>query len=433
MVLYDKEVFAAMTKCLTVIAVLAGAGFAQSATSHVSVAAPGESRTGLDVASGLEKILPDLDVSKLRPVVAGSWEGDVLLAAQQGVIKVLSLNLKDIGSPAIHTLSRPDGDVLVGRWSGGFDRLERAIWLWDTPYETEFIMEVDPFLLQPNELARYCENLFVWNNSIKLESLKLTFLESERGRERVIGLAKYLQTERGIYRLGFSAAAIDGRAYATVYTSKSLFLYPRGADGVPERFPPLNERLRDVPRPVLFSELGKGHTLPSSLLTYPRERDAILSAEIVTRGPVSDAELREIIVGRFGDGTAQAAEVVYIRFIAFLQALESKNQLAAYFPPLQLFLEGDTSLRAWTGPSMGQFFNFMSRNQIDAVPAALGFLDHGKDVQLSLLHLQANIRDASSLKKLEQALVPADFLDAKKRAVETVRDRLTKMNVQTIP
>ena len=327
----------------------------------------------------------------------------------------------------IDTIGSPDGDVFVARWNDLPGRTEKVIWLWDTPSLTTFIIEVDSSALQPKELANYCENLFIWDNFIKLSSLRLVFSSTAAGHERATGSASYLQTERGTLRLGLGAEAADGKGYITVGMSKSLFSYPPEADGVSERFPPLRTRLDSESRPALLSELGKGYGSGATLIMYPRNRDEIVLAELFSRGPVNDIELSEIVLGKFGDGKIEHTQVVLLRFTALVRALEEKRQLKQYLPALTRLLIEDVAPIAgpMSNPIAGHLFGTLEAYKIDATPTAFAFLEHDRFVVLSLLCLQQNLRDSAMLDKLTNLLIDPEFQDAKRRAVETAQRRIS--------
>jgi hypothetical protein len=415
------------TRHLIFTAIFASVSTAQPVISHVSVEPQAKGGLVSQKSDDLASMLTNLTTVNWRPIVIGSWEEQVLMASEHGVGKTLHLGLSDLGPPTISTTSSPDGDVLRGRWDGAPGRPEKVIWLWDTPSLTTFIVEADASLIQPKELAAYCEALFVWNNFIELKSIRLMFSDTEAGPQRVTGAASYLQTSRGIYRLGLRAEAIDGKGYIAVDMSKSLFLYPPDADGVPERFPPLSTRLDGMSRSTLFSELGKGYNSQATLDMYPRNRDTIVMTELLSKGPVSNSELNEIVLGKFGDGKSEHTEIILFRFNALLRALEETKQLAMYLPGLESLLHEAVAPIAgsMSNSITGSFFAAMDKNKVDATSAAFAFLGKGKFVDLSLLYLQQHIHDTATLNKLAQLRVAAEFQDSKDRTVGNVRWRLS--------
>jgi hypothetical protein len=324
--------------------------------------------------------------------------------------------------------------VLASRWDGAPDRPEKAIWLWDTPQDTTFIIETDTSLIEPKQLAKYCEDLFVWDNFIELKSIVLTFSNATSGPVIVRGHADHVHTSRGIYGLGFQALGLDAKGYIAVFMSKSLFSlfsYPAEADGVPERFPPLSTRLAGRSDDALLRELGKGFDPQGSVLFYPRNRDAIVLTELLARGPVSDSEISEIILGGFGDGKFQHLEIIFTRFDALLQALEKTHQVAIYLTKLERVLCDAVAPVAGTSVASriaGRFFAVTERNNVDATPAALEFVANGKCMGISFLYLQQHIQDRATLNKLVELRVAPEFQDLKDQTVKNVQWRLSSQH-----
>src|SRR5260370_664031 len=183
--------------------------------------------------------------------------------------------------------------------------------------------------------------------SIPFEGSQTNLLDSQRGKERLIGLGDHIKTELGSHNMWFDAVTNEGTAYVGIGMSKFALRseYPPEAFMVSERFPPLRVRLKNVPRQALFEEIGKGYVAPR-LLTYPGTRDAIVLAELLSRGPMSDAEVRETIVGGFDKGDVESANVVNSRVGAFLQAVEEDKNLSEYAPALErLFLTRQSIVR----------------------------------------------------------------------------------------
>jgi hypothetical protein len=417
-----------MNNYFLLAAVWAGACFAQPPATHVILAPQIERLPMPQDVSYLSKILPRLKAEGLGPVATDSAESRVLDAAKQAAERSLRLDFADLGTPAVYTFTQANGDVLVARWTAtGLKRPERAVWLWDTPYETAFVMEIDGSGLQPKDLTEYTESLFAWDRFTVLKSIILKYLTSKPGAEQAVGFAKCLETERHIYWLRFNAAAIDGHAYILVLMPKSMFTYPPEVDGVPERFPPLQTRLGGVPRSDLFAELGKGYD-GKQLLSYPRHRDVIILSELLSRAPVTGAEVREIIVGRFDDGKPASAEILLARLNALLMALAKRDQLAAYLPVLeQFFIETELPAGEWMKSTLAsRFLGVMRKHHVDASPASLTFLKQGKFIRESLFDLEQNGRGRATLNELVKVEVPTELRQQKDLAVKGIQGRLAK-------
>src|SRR5260370_42477551 len=139
------------------LATISGACLAQSPTQHVSISSelpPGQPSSVVN----LQRIIARLDGGKLGSVTPGSWEDQVLTGGKKSAGLNLQLNLADPNKAGIYTLPTNEGYVLVAFWNRADPgRKETAIWRWETPSYTTFVMEVSPAILEPAEFVRYCE------------------------------------------------------------------------------------------------------------------------------------------------------------------------------------------------------------------------------------------------------------------------------------
>jgi len=397
---------------------------------------PPEVRVSVDSTRGhgvshddrFDEIVSGLDASKLSPVVPGSFEAQVVAGVVNSTGNPVRLHLQDPDRPAIRTFNTSDeGDVLLARWNAADpSRPERATWLWNTPYWDIFIMEVDPVVLRADQLTRYCEGLFVWDGDlIDLRSLTLTYRSSEPGKQDVFGRGEYVQTERAIYSLWLTALAKGDRAYIGVNLSKSITAGdPPGGRGIKERFPPLSERVLGWSRDTLLEEIGKDFSLEDRRRGYPVGRDAIILTELLSRGRVSDAEVRRIVIGGFDLGDVRGTEVIGRRVSAFLEALESRNELPVYAPSLASALLGAPLHPLYAEIVVGRVLAAMNRHGIDFSKEALSFLERGQYTRESLSYLESHVQDADTLRAVERIPVPPELEDNKQFALKTIRERL---------
>jgi hypothetical protein len=384
--------------------------------------------------SKFESIVSKLDPAKLYPSTPGSREAQVAAVVRRSAANTIRLHLQDTDTPRLLTFATSDGDVLLARWGAAESgRPERATWLWDEPWWDIFVIEVDPAVLQSDQLTRYCEGLFVWDTGpIGLRSMSLTYLDSQPGKQVALGTGEYIQTSRGVYVMWLSALASGDHAYIGVTLSKSIILagaygeanIPSGAWEVKERFPPLRDRLSSWSRDALLEELGKGAPGNDYLRRYPRTHDVIILQELLSRGPLSDAEVRQVVVGDFDKGDAYSAEVIDLRVGTFLLVVESRNELAAYAPALRSVLLGTPILAAYEDPVMGRVATAMDKHGIDFSEAALLCLERGRYTRMSLFYLQFHARDEQTLRKLQSIPVRPDLEDTKRFAVKRIAERL---------
>ena len=240
---------------------------------------------------------------------AGTWEAKNLDATIEAARAAFSFQFGE--ASGFYTVESPAGDVLVAEW-GNNDPLRR-VWLWDDPRSITFIFAGEPSLIEPGNLASFCERTIRWqDDSGIVKSLELGVLPSGD----VVGNAVYPTNEIGALAWWLSTASVRGVGYLAIGMTKAFFgsTYPLGTLRVSERFPPLSSRLKIVGRAALFDEIGKGYKAPA-MITYPGSRDEIVLEELTSRGSLSEPEISRIVLGdaRF---TFHVDRTVDIRFLS---------------------------------------------------------------------------------------------------------------------
>ncbi len=402
--------------------ILSCVALGQSA-SHVSIDPGSRNLSATAAEAELDQIIGQLNMAKLRPLIADSWEDQVVQAAKKGATASLRIKIADLSGPTFYTLQSAQGDVLVAHWSGSDSaRPEKAIWLWDTPFETMFLTEVEQSLLKRETFVPHLEGLFRWQDFAKLRSITLIYPPAGSATTVIAGILDHERQERGAWRIRLLAKSQGTVGYVAVGITKAMLSYPVEADGVPERFPPLRARIKTSTWEALLGEVGRGY-VPKQLLTYPTNRDAIVIREIIGRGPLKTGELRSVLVGGFGDGDSFSALVLNCRMTAFLRAARDAKVLADYGSALKdIFLS--LNIHSTGDFVLGQWFNAMHQEGIDISPVALELLSHEKFINLSLFELRMYGRDRATLLKLAETAVPPQFEQKKKQALSDIENRL---------
>jgi hypothetical protein len=391
-----------------------------SASVHVSIR---QLPIGSELPSGWsQQVVAKLDQTKLRPVVPGSWEGQLVDTDGQSGSLIVHRDLRAV--TGYYTFTDPTGDTLVARWdNSNTGSQEKAIWLWDGPSSIAFVLQINPTLLASSgAFVQYCENLIVWDTyPVKLTSLQLYFSAPAGSEQRVIGKGKHAEQELGLFKWWLEGISSQGEAYVVVGASKPFFgnKYAREAL-VPERFPPLKDRLKSLPRNTLFDEMGKGYRA-GRLVTYPSQRDKVLLAELLSRGPVGDPEVYQIVMGTFDPHDNQSGLVVNSRMHSFLSVLEERNELGLYAPALERLCVGakrDSGLSIY---SVGALFGAMAQNRIDFSRAALAFLERDQFAGSSLFYLKRNACDAKTIQALSEIAVRPELEKDKQDALRQMR------------
>jgi hypothetical protein len=380
-----------------------------------------------------ETLLSRLETLTLLPAPRESLEAQVLAGVADAASRTFRLPYPDPGLVSAVTFPSDRGDVLVARWSATDPgRPERAWWVWDEPQRVVFVAEVDPSTLSPEHFRRYCEGLFVWDKApILLRTLRLSYRNEGSNPKEIVGQGEYVQTERGIYSMGFTALATQDHAYIGVSLSRSIViasLDPKldndALGPLPERFPPLRQRIARWSRDTLLNELGKGFGPTDRLLYYPWARDGILLGELVMRGPVSDAEVRRIVLGGFEDSSTRSGEIIAYRLESFLRALKSRNQLAVYAASIAAVLMDAPIHPIMEDSIMGRVSHAMEEQGIDFCQSAVNLLERGRFVRMGLYYLQAHGRSEDTLQKLERLSVRPELEPNRARALKAIAERL---------
>jgi len=400
--------------------VVAGISSAQTRpSSHVSI-------QSLPFGNGLarewlQQAVSKLDQAKLRPLVAGSWESQLVEADRQSANVMLRRDLRI--TAGFYTFTANGVDTLVARWNiANPNDPEKAIWLWDTPAATFFVLQIDPALLMSSEFVQYCENLLIWDKSpVKLTSLQLYYPPPTGAEQRVIGRGAHLEQEIGLFQWWLQGLLSHGEGYVAVGASKPFFEHPREAL-VPERFPPLKDRLKSFPRNTLFDELGKGHD-GLYVTNYPSKRDTILLTELLSRGPLADVEVYQVIIGPFDRRDYQSGLIVNQRLLSFLRVAEERKELSSYTPALErlcIQTKRDGGLQEY---AVGNLFGAMARNRIDFSRVALAFVERDQFTRFSLYYLKSYACGEKTAQALSALAVKPEFANYKQDALRQMRAR----------
>ena len=391
-----------------------------SVTRHISVR---PEALGPLAADPLLEIVKNLDAARLRPVVSGGWESQLLNAAKSSALKTVRRTLGTAGG--YYTLSTNEGDVLVGRWTGpNAGGQDKAIWLWDTAGSTNFIFQTDPAVLGSSTLPGFLENLLIWDEyPVKLTAVQLNYAESSASSgQQVVGAGTHLQQERGIFGWRLVGVSVGGDAYLSISMTKPFFRSEYPADAlVPERFPPLRDRLKALPRTALFGELGKGYVPRRG--NYPAGRDRIVVNELFSRGPVSDIEVSRIVMGDFELNRSEW-EVVNSRMHSFLEVVQQRGELSAYSPGLERLCMTAKPGGAFSDTVLSAVYGTMGRNKVDFSRVALALMNRDEFVKSSLWHLSWYAQTEEVFQSLSRSALEPEYEPMKQAALKQIRARI---------
>jgi len=146
--------------------------------------------------------------------------------------------------------------------------------------------------------------------------------------------------------------------------------------------------------------------------------------ELISRGTLSDLEVRQVALGPFDKGDAPSADFLDLRVASFVRALQDKGELANYAPILARVLVDVPIHRAYEGSVLGHLIGPVERQGIDFSPSAFMFLERGRFVEESLSYLQDNIKDLATFQKLSETTVRPEFEERKQLALNRIRRRM---------
>ncbi len=413
-----------------VAALLPRAATAQAPpTSHVSIS--NQALLSTDSAAQLiDGIIADLDPSRLRLADPTSWEGQIVHSAERAAARSITFALADSNLDGSYTIQRPAGDILIARWkNGGPDHPDTVVWLWDSPSETIFLAELAT--LQREPVAEFVEGLFQWKKFIGISAVKLQFGTASRC-PIALGSTTIEQTQFDIYWVHVFARPAQNRAILGVRISKVAFTsdYPAEAVLVPERFPPLRDRITGSSRLELFAELEKDFQSTSPVY-YPRARTQVLDRELLRRGELSDAEVEKITLREFTNRAARKWVwtedlIPSYRLNAFLSAAADLGQLPRYEHAVTglIDLVPPTTAEVMTSQLAARILDAMRNAGVNSSQPAFALIEKRRFVRTALFHLSRLSPTEELIDRLSSIDVPPELAREQLRTIANMKRRL---------
>lgn len=235
------------------------------------------------------------------------------------------------------TVTIENADVLVAVWPPSLAYPRGAV-LWDHPDFNLVLFEVDDALLgEPGRIREFLENAIKHSDSPLDFQEALFWLASDPGLAGVAGIGSVVYRNRPArpikgheYRIfafrAETSAFIAFRCGKNLVTgtyqkggvSRTTTIYEEGMVWVPERFPPLKERVRQVEKGALVSDLG-----------WSPERDRILLDELFRRG-IEESEFRKLMLIGEPAGTSLTDQQRHDRVYLVLRRLAAAGEAGFY-------------------------------------------------------------------------------------------------------
>lgn len=374
--------------------------------------------------NSVESVIATIAPENLKPLPAGSLEEKLSIAGKRIAERMFRFKLGTVNGG--YTIRMDTGDVLVAGWRVDDNVIgERAVWLWDTPFITTFLIEVSPQLLRPDELPQYVDRTVVWEQSpVMLRSIQLHYIDHSFRGERVVARSKHEEASNGSLQWLLAAVGKQDRSYVVIGIAKAFFYNEYSATSrVRERFPPLAQRLASLANAELIAELGKGYKSPY-LLTYPTFRDQLIFRELLSRARLGGAEIIQLLFGDLDGGAGQ------LRFYALLDEIVRRKELESYVPELEYVCLHGTPERGLRTDGVLNLLGALTREGVDFSDSALRLIENDRYTADALRYIGANGQGRDVLRRLRAARVGEVHEKVKSDAIRAVEGRLKMTPVQ---
>jgi hypothetical protein len=258
-----------------------------------------------------------------------------------------------------------------------------------------------------------------------LKSLKVSYLSAKSADRSASGDGSHLVAAQPIFSWWFAAATVKTKSYVVVAMGKAFFApqYSAGMVLVPERFPPLRDRLPGWTNDALYAELGRGYK-PPLLVSYPQERDEIIVGELLARGRLDDRQLGEVIRGPFKGNDWVSGEVVNIRLISLIDALRHASLFSSYASALKRVLLDAERPPASAEMAYGNLMGAAIGEKIDCSDFAIELIRRDLSPDLGLSYLRMDSQNPRVYAQLEELAVRPALAEQKRAALDGIRRRL---------
>jgi hypothetical protein len=307
-----------------------------------------------------------------------------------------------------------DRDVLLAKWkrSGGASAI-KSVSVWDEPTFNMFLFEVDSTVLNsPDSVRKLWRELFQLDTpplNITAIDFRLVSVKNSIGIVGMGWVSHHRNPRREDlkgYEISLAAYRSDSQAYLCVWIGKKLVpgVFAPSNVFIPERFPPLNERIKSMSTSALIHEF---HDAP--------ERDSVVADELLSR-TLTDEEFNQMFYALPGDEATRAyvifAEIGRLNKTQALQK-EIKNLLVKYVQ------QGESR----SGVIAIMLQSLRGTSQIDLSDEVLDLIKKNITVKDSISYLEFRGDTKEIADKLQGLPVPTELERQKQRAVKEIFKR----------
>jgi hypothetical protein len=352
----------------------------------------------------------------------GSPEDIVLRAGREAILHSFTVQLPDRPERAFAFEDNRNGDTLVAKWNINTD-FAAAAWLWDAPLMTGVIFELDPRVAEPAHLAELLNRLLRWEN-LGIRKVTVSPAPALRNERWIDTDVDVVPTERGLYSASIWCVRGANSAFLGVFLSKTMLGgYPFWAAYIPERFPPLETRLKGASKDFLLKELGHEfeRTDPRR---YPDSRDAVLIRSLVNGDWDASLDLQVAVLGPPGRALAggpPAFETIRSRFGHLLNAIGASRRPGKedprFIPGMLSNVPDNAALRR---DLIETFLRSPSIDLDDRLEGAFYLAGQGGDyLRPCLTFIGTHVTTEAELDRLREINVPDSMAGAKDQAIRT--------------
>lgn len=315
----------------------------------------------------------------------------------------------------VATMTAEGSDILLVKWQPDPSfPYAKSVSVSDDPESVLFFFEVDAKLFQsPDAIRDFWKNLFILPNPLLgIHAIEFK-IQGNPEANGVVGLGwvTYAQRpERGEakgYEFLLGAYRTPARSYLCVWAGKRLVpdVFGAGNAFVPERFPPLRERLKQMDTPALLRELRDGTV-----------RDAVVVDELLSRSATAE-DLERLFDAAPVDALADRVSLVMGEMVRLGKVERFKNAIK---DAIDRYVHDEQRAPLVMTPMLR---SLRSSREIDLSAAALNSISQGVAVKEGLIYLEFRGHTKETAEKLQALEVPTELQPQKERAVREILRR----------
>jgi hypothetical protein len=320
------------------------------------------------------------------------------------------------------TTFEEDGmDVLVAAWDVDDPGRVRRVWVRDEPAFNWLVLDCDASVFaSPASIKTFFQQVH-WGDDehFKVDRLDLAYSYSG-GRSVMSGAGSTSPYNHLGVEMEFYAIREPGMVRLTIKGGKQLFSkYPHDMRYVPERFPPLAERVANWDKRKLLSEIGRMLELPGSI-AHSTNRDEILIPEVVSRG-LADEDLPVLMMPH-----SSTDEIYWLRTSFAMEAIVKTGQLKGHERALEevVFKIGSSGTDNDRAALQSIFGVLQNLSKEDFSAMAIRCARRCLNADGAVMYLEARGSTEEAYKAAGSASVSPWWLGGPRAAMEAIRRRI---------